>query len=147
MSLPERQEASGTQPGVINTSDSHLGELVLSCGHWCWQVLFWNPRPHIYLMSLRTRTYPHLLACRHQYWETSVQSTIQVTTKPYPLADRLVIAFLPRTKCLNFMAAVTICSDFEAQENSLSLFPLFPHLFPWRDGTGCHDLHFLNVEL
>ena len=29
---------------------------------------------------------------------------------------------------LNFMAAVTICSDFGVQENSLSLFPLFPHL-------------------
>ena len=29
----------------------------------------------------------------------------------------------------NFMAAVTICSDFRAQETSLSLFPLFPHLF------------------
>ena len=27
------------------------------------------------------------------------------------------------------MAAVTISSDFGAQENSLSLFPLFPHLF------------------
>ena len=29
----------------------------------------------------------------------------------------------------NFMAAVTICSDFGAQENKVSLFPLFPHLF------------------
>ena len=27
------------------------------------------------------------------------------------------------------MATVTILSDFEAQENSLSLFPLFPYLF------------------
>ena len=38
----------------------------------------------------------------------------------------------------NFMAAVTICSDFGAQENSLSLFPLFPHLFAVkiRDTTG-----------
>ena len=27
------------------------------------------------------------------------------------------------------MAAVAICSHFGAQENSLSLFPLFPHLF------------------
>ena len=27
------------------------------------------------------------------------------------------------------MAAVTICSDFGAQKNSLSLFPLFLHLF------------------
>ena len=29
----------------------------------------------------------------------------------------------------NFMAAITICSDFGAQKISLSLFPLFPHLF------------------
>ena len=44
----------------------------------------------------------------------------------------LVIAFLPRSKCLNFMASVTICSDFRAsplKKYSLSLFPLFPHLF------------------
>ena len=41
-----------------------------------------------------------------------------------------VIAFLPRNKRLNFMAAVTVHSDFGAQENkSLSLFPLFPCLF------------------
>ena len=33
------------------------------------------------------------------------------------------------------MAAVIICSDFGSPENSLTLFPLFPHLFPmkWRD--------------
>ena len=42
---------------------------------------------------------------------------------------RFVIAFLPRGKCLNFMAAVTISSDFGAPQNSLSLFPLLPHLF------------------
>ena len=29
----------------------------------------------------------------------------------------------------NFMAAITICHDFGAQKNSLTLFPLFPHLF------------------
>ena len=38
---------------------------------------------------------------------------------------RLVIAFLSRSKCLNFMVAVTIHSDFGAQEKSLSLFPFF----------------------
>ena len=31
--------------------------------------------------------------------------------------------------CHNFMSAITICSVFRALENSLSLFPLFPHLF------------------
>ena len=30
------------------------------------------------------------------------------------------------------MAAVTLCSDFGAQKNSLTLFPLFPHLFPMK---------------
>ena len=43
--------------------------------------------------------------------------------------SRFVIAFLPRSKCLNFMTAVTVHSEFGAQENSLSLFVLFPHLF------------------
>ena len=33
------------------------------------------------------------------------------------ILSRLVITFLPRSKCLNFMAAVTICSDFGAQKN------------------------------
>ena len=40
-----------------------------------------------------------------------------------------VIAFLPRSKRLNFMVAVTIWSDFGAQENKMSLLPLFPFLF------------------
>ena len=31
-----------------------------------------------------------------------------------------------------FMAAVTICSDFGAPQKSLTLFPLFPHLFPMK---------------
>ena len=39
----------------------------------------------------------------------------------------LVITFLPRSKCLlNFMAAVTICSDFGAQENKVChCFPIY----------------------
>ena len=45
------------------------------------------------------------------------------------------------------MAAVTIYSDFGAQENSLSLLPLPPFYFPWSNGNRCCDLRFLNVEL
>ena len=45
--------------------------------------------------------------------------------------SRLVIAFLPRNKCLNFMATVTVCSDFGAQENKVChcfhFFPIYPH--------------------
>ena len=32
-------------------------------------------------------------------------------------------------EAFNFVAAVTICSDFGAPQKSLSLFPLFPHLY------------------
>ena len=62
--------------------------------------------------------------------------------------SRLVITFLPRSKCLNFMAAVMICSDFGAPKNKVwHCFHCFPIYFPWSDGTGCRDLRFLNVEL
>jgi len=35
------------------------------------------------------------------------------------MLSRFVIAFLPRSKCLNFMAAVTIYSDFGVHENKI----------------------------
>ena len=41
----------------------------------------------------------------------------------FTLLSRLIIAFLPKGKHFyNFLATVTICSDFGAQENSLSLY-------------------------
>ena len=47
--------------------------------------------------------------------------------------SKFVIAFLPKSKCLNFMAAVTICSDFGASQNKVChCFHCFPHLF-------CHE--------
>ena len=63
----------------------------------------------------------------------------------FSILSSFVIVFLPRSNCLNFMAAVTICSDFGAQENSLSLFPLFPHLFAMKYETGC-SLSVLSAE-
>ena len=48
----------------------------------------------------------------------------------------------------NFMPAVTVHSDFGAQENKVShCFYCFPIYLLWSDGTGCHDLSFLDVEL
>ena len=37
----------------------------------------------------------------------------------FNMLSRLVITFLPRSKCLNFMSAVTICSDFGAPKNKV----------------------------
>jgi len=66
----------------------------------------------------------------------------------FNMLSRLVVAFLPRSKSLLiFMAAVTICSDFGAQENKVShCFHCFPIYLPWSDGIRCCDLSFLNVE-
>ena len=43
------------------------------------------------------------------------------------------------------MATITICSDFEAPPKIV--WHCIPIYFPWSDGTRCHDLHFLNIEL
>ena len=39
----------------------------------------------------------------------------------FNMLSRLVIAFLPRSKCLLFITVVTICSDLGAQENKICL--------------------------
>ena len=63
------------------------------------------------------------------------------------MLSRLVITFLPRSEHL-FIAALTICSDYGAQKNKVwHFFHCLPFYLPWSDGTGCHDLSFLNVEL
>ena len=69
----------------------------------------------------------------------------------FNMLSRLVIAFLPRSKNLNFMAAVIICSDFGVQKNKVfHCFHCFPIYLPWSGGTmasdGCCDLSFLNVK-
>ena len=65
----------------------------------------------------------------------------------FNMLSRLIITFLPRSKCLLILwlqspSAVIL----EFKKYILPLFPLFPHLLPWSDGTGCHDLSFLNIE-
>ena len=60
----------------------------------------------------------------------------------------LVHSFFSKEQvCFNFMAAVTICSDFGAQEKKIChCFHCFPIYLPQSDRTGYHDLLFLNVE-
>ena len=62
---------------------------------------------------------------------------------------RLVITFLPRSKYLLIswlQSPSTVI--WEPKKNKVChCFHCFLIYFPWRDGTGCHDLSFLNVEL
>ena len=49
----------------------------------------------------------------------------------FNMLSRLVINFLPRSKSFNFMAAVTICSDFGAPKNKVChCFHCFPIYLP-----------------
>ena len=66
----------------------------------------------------------------------------------FNMLSRLVIAFLPRSKCLLISwLQLTICSDFGAQENKVChCFHCFAIYLPWSDGTRCHDPSILNVE-
>ena len=65
----------------------------------------------------------------------------------YNILFSFVLAFLPRNKSFNFVAVVIVCSDFGAQESKVChCFHFSPIYLPWSDGTGCHDLSFLNAE-
>ena len=55
----------------------------------------------------------------------------KVMSRLFNMLPRLTITFLPRSKCLNFMAAVTICSDFVAQKYKVChCFHCFPIYLP-----------------
>ena len=48
----------------------------------------------------------------------------------------------------SFKAAVSVCSDFGAQENKIChCFHFFPFYLPLSDGTRCHDLSFWMLKV
>ena len=61
----------------------------------------------------------------------------------FNMLSRLVITSLPRNECLNFMAAVTICSDLGAPQNKVfHCFHCFSIYLPWSDGPDAMILVF-----
>ena len=64
------------------------------------------------------------------------------------MLSRVVITFLPRSKCLLISwlqsPSAVILEPLKIKSDSFQCFPIY---FPWSDGTRCHDLCFLNVEL
>ena len=65
------------------------------------------------------------------------------------MLSMLVITFLPRSKCLLISwlqsPSAVILEPPKIKSDTVST--VFPIYFPWSDGTRCHDLCFLNVEL
>ena len=73
---------------------------------WC-SVFFIVQLSHAYTTTGKT------IALTRQTFVGKIMSLL------FNMLSRLVIAFLPRSKCLNFMAAVTICNDFGAPKNKV----------------------------
>ena len=67
----------------------------------------------------------------------------------FHMLSRLVITFLPRSKRL-LISRLQSPSAVILEPPQIKVWHCFhclPIYFPWSDGTRCHDLSFLNVEL
>ena len=65
----------------------------------------------------------------------------------FNMLSRLVITFLPRSKCTLISWLQSPSAVIWAPQNKVwHCFHCFSIYFPWSDGTRCHDLSFLNVE-
>ena len=65
----------------------------------------------------------------------------------FKMLSRLVIAFLPRSKCLLITwQQSSYAVIWGPQKIKSHCFHCFPIYLPWSDGTRCHDLSFMNVE-
>ena len=72
----------------------------------------------------------------------------KVMSLSFHMLCKFAIAFLLRSKCLliSWLQSPTAMM-LEPINKCSHCFHCFPICLPWSDGTGCHDLRFLNVEL
>ena len=87
----------------------------------------------------------------HDYWKTIALTGWTFVGKVMSLLlnmlSRLVIAFLPRSKCL-LISWLQSPSPVILEPKKIVChgFHCYPIYLPWSNGTECHDLRFLNVE-
>ena len=67
----------------------------------------------------------------------------------FKMLSMLVITFLPKSKCLliSWLQSPSTVILEPPQNKVWHCFHCFPIYLPWSDGTRCHHLSFLNVEL
>ena len=116
------------------------------------------------------RVFSNTTVLKHQFFgaQLSLQSNSHIRTWPlktialtrqtfvgkvmsllFNMQLRLVIAFLPRRKCLliSWLQSPSAVILELRKIKSAKCFYCFSIYLPWSDGTRCHDLRFLNVEL
>ena len=101
---------------------------------WC-SAFFMFQLPHPYVTTERT------IALTIQTFVGKVMFLL------FNILSRFVIALLPRTKHLSILwlqsPSAAILEPKKIKSLTVSIF--FPIYLPWSDGTGPHDLSFLNV--
>ena len=161
--------------GFSNHSNQVAKELELQPHHrslqWIFKIDFllnwpvwspWSPRdsqessPTLQFKSINTLVlsllYGPTLTSIHDYWKNhSLEYTNlcqQSDVSAFQYAVYVCHSFASKEQVsFNFMAVVTICSDFGAHGKKFChCFHCFPIYLLWNDGTRCHDLHFLNVD-
>ena len=93
-----------SSPGVFSKLCAFWTITVKTSILWC-SAFFMAQLSHLYKTAGKT------IALTIQTFVGKVMSLL------LNMLSRLDIAFLPRSKCLNFVAAVTVCHDFGGQEN------------------------------
>ena len=133
--------------------------------HFLYNWLAWSPcRPSNCQESSKTPEFKSInfwcsayFLVQHSHPYVTTGKTIALTIRTFDgkvmsllfnMLSRFVRVFLPRNKCvLISWAAITIFSDFRAQENKIyHCFHCFPIYFSWGDGVWCHDLSFWSVK-
>ena len=129
---------SNEHPGLISFRMDLLDRLAIQ------GILKSLPQHHNLKTSILQHSAFFIVQLSHPYMTT--RKTIALTRWTcvgkvmyllFNMLSRLVITFLPRSKRLNFMAAVTICSDFGAQKNKVC------HGFP----SICHEVMGLDIMI
>ena len=117
--------------GTLNSLRQHHNSKTLI--HWR-LAFFMVQLSHLYMTTGKT------IALTIQTFVSQVMSLF------FNMLSRFVIAFLPRRKCLLISWLQSPSTVILEPKKIKCLYFHFPIYLLWSDGTGCHDLSFLNVE-
>ena len=90
------------------------------------------------------------LSTIHDYWKQQTTTTFfgKAMSLLFTILSRLVITFLPRSKCLliSWLQSTSAVILETKKNKACHCFHCFPICLPQSDETRCHDLSFLNIE-
>ena len=122
--------------GLISMQSKELSRVFSSIAVWKDHSAFFMVQlSHLYMTTGKTKTLTR--------W-TFVSKVMSLLSNALSSFDT---AFLPRSKNLLIPWLQSLSTVIlETQKISCHCFQFFSVYRPWSDGTGCHDLRFLNAE-